>query len=275
MRPSPNRVASLPTFLCFDRGLLRFSGEHDPNAALLPLEATLRSDATMARRRIRIEGPGASAVSGLVDSGRNARVAIVLAHGAGADMHHPFMEATARGLAKRGAAVLRYQFPAMERGGHRPDRPAVAQAVVRAAVAEAVRRFPDLDIVAGGKSFGGRMTSLAQAQLPLVGVRGLFFLGFPLHPAGKSSTERAAHLSSIQIPMLFMQGARDSLGPASAIEKITATLRPRPTVHAIADADHSFHVLKRSGVDDADVHDALMDAMMRWTHSMSGRHRLR
>src|SRR5687768_12647689 len=150
-------------------------------------------------------------VSGLLWVPVNARACYVLAHGAGAGMAHPFMASVAEGLAERGVATLRYQFPYMERGSKRTDAPGIAHAAVRAAVAEASRLAPELPLVAGGKSYGGRMTSQAQAAAPLPGVRGIAFLGFPLHPAGRPSDERGAHLSAVQVPMLFMQGTRDEL----------------------------------------------------------------
>src|SRR5688572_27368778 len=150
-------------------------------------------------------------VSGLLDAPADARACYVLAHGAGAGMHHTFMAGIASGLAQRRIATLRFQFPYMEQGSKRPDSPKVAHAAVRAAVQEAAKRLPNLPLFAGGKSFGGRMTSQAQAAEPLAGVRGLVFVGFPLHPAGKPSVERAEHLGQVQVPMLFLQGTRDTL----------------------------------------------------------------
>ena len=152
-----------------------------------------------------------STVSALLQHPPDATCCYVLAHGAGAGMTHPFMQAVADGLARRGIATLRYQFPYMERGSKRPDAPALAHATVRAAVAEAAQRLPGLPLLAGGKSFGGRMTSQAQAASPLPGVRGLVFLGFPLHPAGKPAVERGQHLLQVTCPMLFLQGTRDEL----------------------------------------------------------------
>src|SRR5258708_321457 len=152
----------------------------------------------------------AGSVSALLDRPPEARSCFVFAQAAGAGMPHPFMETVAFGLGERGIATLRYQFPYMEKGSKRPDPPPIAQAAVRAALAEAGRRCPGLPLIAGGKSFGGRMTSQAQAAAPLPGVYGLAVLGFPLHPAGKPSTDRAEHLADIKIPMLFVQGTRDS-----------------------------------------------------------------
>src|SRR3954471_2978159 len=165
-----------------------------------------------------------SFVSALLLRPENARACLVLARGAGAGMSHPFMETVATGLCERGIATLRYQFPYMEKGSKRPDPPAVAHGAVRAPVAEAARRCPGLPLVAGGKSFGGRMTSQAQALAPLPGVRGLLFLGFPLHPAGKPSIERATHLSDVKIPMLFLQGTRDELADISLLKPVIERL---------------------------------------------------
>ena len=193
-----------------------------------------------------------------------ARACYALAHGAGAGMTHRFMEEVASGLADREIATLRYQFPYMENGSKRPDAPAVAHQAVRAAVAEATRRCPGLALVAGGKSFGGRMTSQAQAIDPLPGVRGLVFLGFPLHPAGKPSTERAAHLGEIRIPMLFVQGTRDKLAEPELIRPVVAAL-PSASRHEVEAADHAFHVPARSGRTDREVMAEICDAVAAWT----------
>src|SRR5262252_2556818 len=166
-------------------------------------------------------------VSGLLQVPRTARACYLLAHGAGAGMSHPFMEAVADGLAERDIATLRYQFPYMEQGSKRPDAPKLAQATVRAAVFEASRLVPELSLVAGGKSFGGRMTSQAQAMSPLPGVSGLVFLGFPLHPAGRPSDERGTHLFEVKIPMLFLQGTRDALADIELMRALTQRLGPR------------------------------------------------
>ena len=193
-----------------------------------------------------------------------ARSAYVFAHGAGAGMTHPSMAVIAEGLAERGIATLRYQFPYMEKGSKRPDPPAVAQATVRAAVAEAVRHCGELPLFAGGKSFGGRMTSQAQARAPLAGVRGLVFLGFPLHPAGKPSSERAKHLAEVKVPMLFLQGTRDALAELDLLEPVVKGLGARATLHLVQEADHSFHVLKRSGRNDREVMTEVLDAFAGW-----------
>jgi uncharacterized protein len=209
----------------------------------------------------------ATRVSGLLQVPADAHACYVLAHGAGAGMAHPFMAAVANGLAERGIATLRYQFPYMERGSKRPDAPALAQATVRAAVAEAARALPALPLVAGGKSFGGRMTSQAQAASPLPGVRGLVFLGFPLHAAGQPSDRRAQHLAAVQIPMLFLQGTRDTLADVTLIQRVAESLGPRATLQFFDDADHSFHVPARSGRNDAQVAAQLLDTMVRWLHA--------
>ena len=188
----------------------------------------------------------------------------VFAHGAGADMHHAFMASIAQGLVERGIACLRFQFPFMQQGSRRPDPPAVAQAAVRVAVQEAARRLPGVPLFAGGKSFGGRMTSQAQAAEPLPGVRGLVFTGFPLHPAGKPSLQRATHLSDVQLPMLFLQGTRDALAELPLVREALAPLAGRATLHVVEAADHAFHVLVRSGRTDAEVREELLDRMAEW-----------
>jgi predicted alpha/beta-hydrolase family hydrolase len=197
-----------------------------------------------------------------------ARCCYVLAHGAGAGMAHPFMAAVAAELADRGIATLRYQFPYMEQGGRRPDPPALAQATVRAAVAKAAELAPGLPLVAGGKSFGGRMTSQAQAAAPLAGVRGLAFLGFPLHPAGKPSAERAKHLADVKVPMLFLQGTRDALADLGQLKPVVAGLGKRATLRVFDDADHSFHVPARTGRKDADVRREVLDALAAWAEKL-------
>jgi predicted alpha/beta-hydrolase family hydrolase len=203
-------------------------------------------------------------VSGLLQVPPEAHACYVIAHGAGAGMAHPFMAAIANGLAERGIATLRYQFPYMEQRSKRPDTPKLAQATVRAAVAEASHRIPELPHFAGGKSFGGRMTSQAQAETPLPGVRGLVFLGFPLHPAGKPSDERAKHLFDVRIPMLFLQGTRDQLADLSLLQPLAGRLGARATLKLFEDADHSFHVPARAGRKDAEVMGELADALARW-----------
>jgi uncharacterized protein len=203
-------------------------------------------------------------VSAILTRPQQPRACYVFAHGAGAGMTHSFMEKVAAGLGERGIATLRYQFPYMEKASKRPDAPAVAHAAVRAAVAEAARSCPGLPLIAGGKSFGGRMTSQAQALLPLAGVHGLAFFGFPLHPAGKPSSERAKHLADIRIPMLFLQGTRDALAELTLLEPVVKGLGPLATLHPVRDADHSFHVLVRSGRNDGEVMNEILDAFAAW-----------
>lgn len=186
-------------------------------------------------------------------------------------MTHPFMAAIANGLADRGVGTLRYQFPYMEQRSKRPDSPKIAHAAVRAAVLEASRLVPTLPLFAGGKSFGGRMTSQAQATSPLPGVRGLIFLGFPLHPPGQPSTERAKHLFDVQIPMLFLQGTRDEFAELSLLEGVCKQLGPRATLKLFKDADHSFHVPARTGRKDSEVLAELLDALAEWTNQINRR----
>jgi predicted alpha/beta-hydrolase family hydrolase len=233
------------------------------------IRSTIRASFMKADRaeELRIETGKAEAVSALLLRSDDARACFVFAHGAGAGMTHSFMAAFAAGLNERRIASLRYQFPYMEKRGKRPDPPAVAQAAVRAAVAEAGRLCPKLTLVAGGKSFGGRMTSQAQAMAPLPGVRGLAFLGFPLHPAGKPSTDRGAHLSEIDIPMLFLQGTRDSLAEIGLIEPAVSRL-PSATLHLVDGADHSFHVLARSGRNDGEAMREILDAFASWVDTI-------
>ena len=210
-------------------------------------------------------------VSGLLQTPPEVRACYVMAHGAGAGMAHPFMETTANGLAERGIATLRYQFPYMELGSKRPDTPQLAQATVRAAVAEASRRLPELALFAGGKSFGGRMTSQAQAASPLSRVGGLVFLGFPLHPPGRPSDERAKHLFAVQIPMLFMQGTRDELADLLLLQTLAGQLGARATLKLFQDADHSFHVPARTGRKDSEVMGKMADALARWIDAAAAR----
>jgi len=207
-------------------------------------------------------------VSGLLNAPPRARAGYVLAHGAGAGMTHPFMAAVAAELADRGIATLRYQFPYMEQHGRRPDPPKLAQATVRAAVAEAARQLPSLPLFAGGKSFGGRMTSQAQAADPLADVRGLIFLGFPLHPAGKPARQRGQHLFDVHLPMLFLQGTRDALAALDQLEPLCAALGKCATLKLFADADHSFHVPARSGRKDAQVRGEMLDQLAGWIDSV-------
>jgi uncharacterized protein len=205
--------------------------------------------------------PDGSHVSGILTTAESPRAALALAHGAGAGMRHPFMEAMALRLADRGITVLRYQFPYMEAGRKRPDRPPEAHAAVRAAAAAIVERAGGAPVFAGGKSFGGRMTSGAAAESPLPGVRGLVFLGFPLHPAGRPATTRAEHLQQVEAPMLFVQGTRDRLAELDLLRPVVDRLGERASLHVVDGADHSFHLLKRSGRTDQEALDEVADAV--------------
>jgi hypothetical protein len=222
-------------------------------------------------QKLVIESGNGGAVPGLLIRPPQARACFVFAHGAGAGMTHSFMETFATGLGERGVATLRYQFPYMEKGSKRPDPPAIAQATVRAAVAEAGKRCPELALIAGGKSFGGRMTSQAQASAPLSGVHGLAFLGFPLHPAGKPAIDRATHLADIRIPMLFLQGTRDSLAEVKLLGPVVARLGPSASLHWVDGADHSFHVLARSGRNDREVMNEILGAFVTWAATLAAR----
>jgi uncharacterized protein len=196
-----------------------------------------------------------------------ARACYVLAHGAGAGMDHPFMRATALELSELGIATLRYQFPYLERRSRRPDPPPLCHATVRAAVAEAARLVPALPLFAGGRSFGGRMTSQAQALTPLPAVRGLALLGFPLHPAGRPSDARAQHLVQVRIPLLFLQGTHDALAERMRMEALVRRLGAHATLSLVEDADHSFHVPARTGRTDAQVRSALLKVLAAWIDS--------
>jgi uncharacterized protein len=215
-------------------------------------------------QKLTIEAGKSASVSALLTRPQPARACFVFAHGAGAGMTHPFMEAVATGLAARGIATLRYQFPYMEKGSKRPDPPAVAHAAVRAAVAEASRTCPGVPLIAGGKSFGGRMTSQALAKTPLAGVIGLAFFGFPLHPAGKPSSDRADHLADVRVPMLFLQGSNDKLAELSLLKPVVARLGPLASLHLVEAADHSFHVPARSGRSDHEVMGEVLDTLAAW-----------
>jgi predicted alpha/beta-hydrolase family hydrolase len=211
----------------------------------------------------------ANSVSALLQAPTNARACYVMAHGAGAGMTHAFMASFANDLGERDIATLRYQFPYMERGSKRPDSPKLAQATVRAAVGEASRLAPALPLFAGGKSFGGRMTSQAQAVSPLRGVRGLVFVGFPLHPPGEPADERGAHLFDVQIPMLFLQGTRDEFAELSLLRNLVGKLGARASLKLFDDADHSFHVPARTGKKDPQIRAEMADAMAAWVMKLA------
>lgn len=217
---------------------------------------------------MKIHVDDAHSVSGLLQVPRDAAACLVLAHGAGAGMTHPFMAAVADGLFERQIATLRFQFPSIEAGGRRPDRPPLAQATVRAAVASARQTLADVPLFAGGKSFGGRMTSQAQAQEPLPGVRALVFLGFPLHPAGKPSWGRAEHLARVGVPMLFLQGTQDALAEMTLLAPIVEKLGRRATLVRLKHADHAFHVPARSGRSDAEVLQEMLDRCAVWMRAV-------
>jgi predicted alpha/beta-hydrolase family hydrolase len=207
---------------------------------------------------------GAGQVSGLLQRPAKAKWLLVLGHGAGAGMQHPFMKKLAGELARVGVATLRYQFPYMEERRKVPDTPAVLTATVVAAVQAAAKAAPGLPLFAGGKSMGGRMTSQAAAQKPLDGVGGLVFFGFPLHPPNRPGTKRAEHLAKVTVPMLFLQGTRDTLADLKLLRPICAKLEARATLHVIETADHSFHVLKNSGRSDEEVMKELAETTALW-----------
>lgn len=217
----------------------------------------------MEPQRIAI-GVGGEQVSGLLLRPDNARALYLFAHGAAVGMTHRAMQSNADGLAARGIATLRFQFPYMEKGRKRPDPPPVAHAAVRAAAAEAVRIAADLPLFAGGRSFGGRMTSQAQAHEPIAGVRGLALLGFPLHPAGQPGTERAQHLARVAVPMLFVSGERDALADLELLKPLVDGLGPRARLHVVSDADHGFNVPAKSGRTSAEAEAEALDALAEW-----------
>lgn len=217
---------------------------------------------------VRIRVGAGHAVSGLLIHPANARACFVFGHGAGAGMTHSSMSSVAQGLGELGIATLRYQFPYMERGSKRPDPPPLCHATIRAAVAKATELAPSLPLVAGGRSFGGRMTSQAQSIEPLPNVRGLAFLAFPLHPAGQPSDTRAQHLSDVAVPMLFLQGTRDELATLDLLQPVVSHLAPRATLKLLEHADHSFHVPARSGRKDADVRNEALTFMTNWIDSI-------
>jgi uncharacterized protein len=225
--------------------------------------------ASAAERQIKIPVE-ATQVSGLVNAPDAARACYVFAHGAGVGMQHGFMAAVAHGLAERRIATLRFQFPYMEDGRKRPDSPKRAQAAVRAAASEAARLLPHLPLIAGGKSYGARMTSQAQAEATLEHVRGLAFLGFPLHAPGQPSDDRAEHLSAVQIPMLFLQGTRDDFAELAFLRPLAKRLGKRATLKLFDEADHSFHVPARTGRTDAQVMKELLDTLAEWIDSVIG-----
>lgn len=223
----------------------------------------------MTERELSFDASDSHEVSGLWLRPRGAHAALVLAHGAGAGMRHPFMTSVATLLAERGVATLRYQFPYMEAGRKSPDRPRLATTCVRSAARTARKLARGLPVFAGGKSFGGRMTSLAQAEAALPDVEGLVFLGFPLHPPSKPGDERAGHLPDIEAPMLFVQGTRDKLCDLDLLSPVLRRLRGRAALHVVDGGDHGFHVLKRSGRTDDQALEELADATAAWMRSLT------
>lgn len=215
-------------------------------------------------RELKLDIERIGTVSAILTQPDHARACYVLAHGAGADMRHSFMEKVAEGLASRGIATFRFNFPYMERKQGRPDQPAVAHAAIRAAVEEAARLCPGLKLVAGGKSFGGRMTSQAQSKAPLPDIRGLAFLGFPLHADKKPSSERAEHLAGVTIPMLFLQGTRDGLADLGHLRPVIKALGAKATLHEVEGGDHSFAVLKKSGRSNDEALAEVLDTLSAW-----------
>jgi predicted alpha/beta-hydrolase family hydrolase len=223
------------------------------------------------QRSITIQSPALPQLSGLLYVPPNPTMLFVMAHGAGAGMRHSFMESVATGLNSRGIAVLRYQFPYMESGMRRPDRPAVAHAAIRAAVDEAARLFPGTPLIAGGKSFGARMTTEAHANQALPGVVGLAAFGFPLHMAGKPSDHRAAHLAGVALPILFLQGDRDALADLGLLRDVISRLGRVATLHVLHGADHSFQVTAKSGRTSQDIMDEALDVFLAWTQRLANR----
>lgn len=220
-------------------------------------------------RELKLDIERIGTVSAILTQPDHARACYVLAHGAGADMRHSFMEKVATGLASRGIATFRLNFPYMEKKQGRPDQPAVAHAAIRAAVEEAARLCPGLKLVAGGKSFGGRMTSQAQSKAPLPGVKGLAFLGFPLHADKKPSSERAEHLAGISIPMLFLQGTRDGLADLGHLRPVIKALGARATLHEVEGGDHSFAVLKKSSRSNDEALTEVLDMLATWIDELA------
>jgi uncharacterized protein len=217
-----------------------------------------------ADQQMRLQVPGAGEVSAILARPAEARWLLVLGHGAGAGMNHPFMESLANELAEADVATLRYQFPYMENRRRAPDRPDVLTATVAAAVRAASDSAPGLPVLAGGKSMGGRMTSQAAAQGLLPDVKALVFFGFPLHPPGQPGVKRADHLAKVAAPMLFLQGTRDTLADLTLLRPICARLGARATLHVIETADHSFHVLKSAKRSDAEVMRELAQTTASW-----------
>lgn len=221
-------------------------------------------------QQLKLDVPGSGAVDAVLFDPGNAAACYVFAHGAGAGMRHPFMVGLSKELAAHGVATLRFQFPYMQQGSKRPDPPKIAHAAIRAAVAEAAHRLPHVPLFAGGKSYGGRMTSLAQSVEPLPGVRGIAFVGFPLHPPKEPGTERGDHLARVALPMLFLQGTRDPLAQLDLVRQTAASLGDRATLHVVEGGDHSFDVLKSSGRTEVEVRAELAATIVRWITQAAG-----
>lgn len=263
MTASVNERINAPRYRIISKGSIPFA-ESLSSRTLNPMPPRKNEPSSGKAETLTVNVADTQHVSALLQVPSDARACYVLAHSAGAGMTHPFMAAIADGLAERGIATLRYQFLYMELGGRRPDPPKLAHAAVRAAVLEAARRLPELPLFAGGKSFGGRMTSQAQAASLLPGLHGLMFLGFPLHPPEKPSTERAKHLFEVSIPMIFLQGTRDEFATLSLLEPLCAELGACAALKLFQDADHSFHVPARSGRKDSEVRVEILDTMAEW-----------
>jgi predicted alpha/beta-hydrolase family hydrolase len=212
--------------------------------------------------------PGAGEVSAILLRPPVCHALIILGHGAGAGMRHRFMDGIAQALSAHGIGTFRYQFPFVEAGRRRPDRAPVLTGTVRAAVAAARELEPDLPLLAGGKSMGGRMTSSAQAESSLAGIRGLVFLGFPLHLPGDPSNARSDHLNDVDVPMLFVQGTRDRLAEMDRMAAVVESLGDRAELRVVQDADHGFDVLKRTGKSIAEIYDDMAVVVRSWTDTI-------
>lgn len=259
--PHGLRISSFAAIRPGSSGLDAVVVKRQRSANILPVSSSLAE-------RVTITVDDAHRVSALCQLPSGAHACYVLAHGAGAGMEHSFMAAVAIELGARGIGTLRYQFPYMEQRGRRPDPPELCHATVRAAVSEAARFAPGLPLIAGGKSFGGRMTSQAQAASPLAGVRGIAFLGFPLHPPRQPSDGRGKHLFDVRIPMLFLQGSRDEFADLKLLEPLIERLGERATLKLLREADHSFHVPARTGRNDRDVRSEALDAFAAWIEAV-------
>ena len=263
--PRPKTRSGCGLLMLALRSFARLRRTQDDNVWSRPL---LKSLEMAEHQELRFPVKGAGEVSALLVNPKNAQWLLVLAHGAGAGMTHPFMEKLSEELVSVDIATFRYQFPYMEQRRRVPDSHAVLTATVEAAVQAATQAAPGLPLLAGGKSMGGRMTSQAAAQHPLEGVRGLVFFGFPLHPPNRPGTKRADHLTKVTVPMLFLQGTRDTFADLKLLRPICTKLRPRATLHIIESADHSFHVVKSSKRTDAEVLRELTETTASWAATL-------